>query len=180
MVWSSSGLITYLYGYRHDYHYRSGNIVIKPKKIEVHQLGDKVIPSGFYMQPESENISAVLFSQSGTISKFNRLGRQAGFGDKSILMVRQGTCHNHDPNAAIPNYFQYEVNEQSQETWGEGFSMFHNPNAKHPVDAKLFPSIAHHHFVKGQIVSQIPKFHPYGSLTVNMHVRNESDSDVFL
>ncbi|HBZ2097124.1 TPA: hypothetical protein MHM06_14365 [Klebsiella pneumoniae] len=56
------------------------------------------------------------------------------------------------------------------ETWGEGLSMFHNPNAKHPVPEALFPSIAHHYYDNGQIVSHLPEFHPYSSMTINMKI----------
>jgi hypothetical protein len=63
---------------------------------------------------------------------------------------------------------KYIVDENCDETWGEGLSMFHNPNAMVPVPEELFPSIAHHHFRDGQIVSNVPEFHPYGSVTVNI------------
>ena len=79
MTWSSTALINYLYGVKHDFHYdNSGKLVISPIQIEKHVLDGKEIPSGFFSQPDSENVSAVLFSASGTISKFNRMGRQPG------------------------------------------------------------------------------------------------------
>jgi hypothetical protein len=172
MLWSSTALINYLYGYRHDFYYDdNGQLVIEPKKIESHKVGDKEIPSGFFFQPGTEQISAVLFSASGTISKFNRLGRQAGFKDPSVLMIRVGTCHDHDPNAAVPKVFRYVVDEKSKETWGEGLSMFHNPNALHPVPEDLFPSIGHHCLRDGLIVSTLPEFHPYASFTYNFHFK---------
>ncbi len=67
-----------------------------------------------------------------------------------------------------PKLFRYEVSTETGETWGEGFSMFHNPNAIHPVPKELFPSIAHHDFENGQIVSALPDFHPYASHTLNL------------
>lgn len=171
MQWSSNALINYLYGVKHDFsHDKDGNLVISALKIEKHQVGDKVIPSGYFFQPDVENVSAVLFSASGTISKFNRIGRQAGFGPDNIIMHRFGTHHNHDPNASLPKQFAYQVTTESNETWGEGLSMFHNPNAKHPVPEELFPSIAHHYYDDGQIVSNLPEFHPYSSMTINMKI----------
>ena len=169
MLWSSTALINYLYGYRHEFHYDENNkLVTVPKEILVHKVGKKEIPSGFFFQPNAEQVSAILFSASGTISKFNRLGRQAGFRDPNVIMIRQGTCHDHEPNACVPRVFSYRVDENSQETWGEGLSMFHNPNATRPVPEELFPSIAHHHFDNGQIVSLLPEFHPYGSFTMDI------------
>ena len=105
MIWSSTALIDYLYGVRHDFYYdENRKLIIKPVKIETHKTGEKEIPSGFFSQPDSEFVSAVLFSATGTISKFNRIGRQAGFYDPRIIMIRRGTCHNHDPNASMPNF----------------------------------------------------------------------------
>lgn len=167
MLWSSTALITYLYGVKHDFHYNAKNqLIITPLKIKTHKIGKKEIPSGYFFQPDSEHISAVIFSSSGTISKFNRMGKQAGFGDPKMIMVREGVCHDHNPNAAVPKIFRYMVDEKSNETWGEGLSMFHNPSAIHPIQEELFPLIAHHYFRQdGQIESHLPKFHPYTSVT---------------
>lgn len=169
MLWSGTSLLRYLYGVKHDFqHDERGQLVISPLKIASHKAGSKEIPSGFFSQPEAENISAVLFSASGTISKFNRIGRQSGYVHPDVTMIRMGTCHDHDPNAVLPRLFQYTVDESCGETWSEGLSMFHNPQALYPVPEELFPSIAHHRFRDGQIVSHIPDFHPYSSFTLNL------------
>lgn len=169
MTWTSTALINYLYGVRHDFHFDDkGQLIITPLKIEKHKVGEKEIPSGYFFQPDAEHVSAVLFSASGTISKFNRMGRQAGFKAPGLVMIRVGTHHDHDPNAHLPKPFKYLVDESSNETWGEGVSMFHNPNALHPVPRELFPSIAHHTFHDGQIHSVLPEFHPYASFTLNL------------
>ena len=166
MIWSSTALINYLYGVKHDhYHDKNGKLIISPMRIKTHRVGDKEIPSGFFFQPEAENVSAILFSASGTISKFNRMGRQAGFKHPDVLTLRHGTCHDHDENASLPRMFSYEVDETCSETWAEGISMFHNPNAKYPVSEQLFPSAGHHRFVNNQIVSLLPEFHPFSSVT---------------
>jgi len=171
MIWSSTALINYLYGVEHEFYYDENNqLIIIPIEIGSHRSEDKEIPSGFFFQPHSENVSAILSSASGTISKFNRIGRQAGFSDPSIKMIRMGTCHDHDPNASVPKLFSYQVDENTEETWAEGLSMFHNPNALYPVPRELFPTIAHHEFKNGQIVSQLPEFHPYASLTFNIRI----------
>lgn len=170
MLWSSSPLMDYLYGTKHNCHYdKDGKLVISPQKIEKHKVGEKEVPSGFFFQPNSEHVSAVLFSASGTISKFNRMGKLAGFGSPRVKLFREGTCHNHDPNAAFPRIFHVEVDPNKySETWAEGLSMFHNPNALYPVPEELFPSVAQHYYKEGQIVSKLPEFHPYASLTFVM------------
>lgn len=169
MLWTSTALINYLYGVRHEFSSdERGRLVISPMNIDKHTVGAKEIPSGYFFQEDVEHISAVLFSTSGTISKFNRIGRQAGFEDPNALMIRVGMCHDHDPNASLPKAFRYVVDESCNETWAEGLSMFHNPNAIVPVPEELFPSIAHHHFREGQMVSHVPEFHPYASVTFNI------------
>lgn len=176
MLWTSTALINYLYGVHHDHHYdESGKLVITRQKIDKHIVGTKEIPSGFFFQPNCENISAIMFSASGTISKFNRMGKQAGFGESDVRLFRMGTYHDHDPNASLPKMFTYEVDENCEETWAEGMSMFHNPNALHPVPDELFPSIAHHHFKDDTIVSTLPELHVYSSLTTIMNVVSDEE-----
>ncbi len=175
MLWSSTAIINYLYGYKHDFYYDENNqLIITPVMINSHKVDNKEIPSGYFFQPNSEHVSAILFSASGTISKFNRIGRQSGFNDPNVVMIRYGSYHDHDPNASVPKMFRYTVDESCDEKWGEGLSMFHNPNAINPVPEELFPSIAHHHLKDGQIVSMLPEFHPYSSVTFNL--KSEKDT----
>lgn len=173
MQWSSNALMRYLYGYSIETKIDKGQFIHSAIKIHKHQLGNKTIPSDFFAQPDTENVSAVLFSASGTISKFNRIGKQAGIGSMNIKMYRFGTCHNHDKDATTPCLFRYEVTTKSNETWAEGLSMFHNPNAKYPVPRELFPSIAHHYMEEDEMISFIPEFHPYSSMTMNFRPKRE-------
>ena len=131
MTWTSTALINYLYGVSHDFlHDEAGQLIITPVKLETHEYEGKQIPSGFFLQDKAENISAVLFSASGTMSKFNRMGRLAGFGLPEQHMFRSGFRHRHDDNAALPATFFHEVKQgEVTETWAEGLSMFHNPRA---------------------------------------------------
>jgi len=169
MTWTSTALLSYLYGISHDFSRdEHGQLVVSPVKLQVHEYEGKRIPSGFFLQPKSENVSAVLFSASGTISKFNRMGRLAGFGRPDQTIMRCGFKHKHDNNAALPEYFCFEIAPgKVTETWAEGLSIFHNPHAKYPVDRSNFPNVAHHYFEDGQIISYLPEFHPYSSYTWN-------------
>jgi hypothetical protein len=89
MMWSSSALLQYLYGVTHDFNFdERGQLIISPIKLETFEHEGKKIPAGFFLQPNSEHISAVLFTSSGTIAKFNRMGRLAGFGLKTQRMIR--------------------------------------------------------------------------------------------
>ena len=57
---------------------------------------------------------------------------------ENLKIFRTGLCHNHDPNASLPIPFYKDIESgKSNETWAEGLSMFHNPNALHPVPKNL-------------------------------------------
>jgi hypothetical protein len=179
MLWTSTALMNYLYGVTHDFLYDDkGQLIVTPIKLETHEYEGKQIPSGFFLQEKAENISGILFSASGTISKFNRMGRLAGFGLPEQRMIRSGFCHRHDDNAALPAQFMHEMKQgEVRETWAEGLSMFHNPRAKHPVDWRMFPGIAHHFYEAGHIRSLLPEFHPYASYTWNLLPTKGSSPD---
>lgn len=180
MTWTSPALLEYLYGVTHDFVFdETGNLVITPLKIDTHEYEGKTIPSGYFFQSGAENVSAVLFSSSGTISKFNRMGQLAGFGLPNQRIYRTGVRHRHDENAAFPIPFFFEVKQGVvTETWAEGLSMFHNPSAIHRVDPDMFPGIAHHFFEDGIVRSLLPEFHPYSTYTWNMILTDENDADL--
>lgn len=170
MIWSFPALTDYLYGYKYTHEYNEqGELIVKPVEIKefTKETGVK-IPAGFFFQPETENISAILFSSTATIGKFNRMGKQAGLGSEKSIIIRMGTCYNFDKNASNPNLYQYQVDENCKELWSEGVSIFHNPNALIPLDKKLFPSVAHHELKDELIHSEFPEFFPYNSFNQNI------------
>jgi hypothetical protein len=76
MTWSGSSLQEYLYGVRAFLDIdKYGKQVPCLKKIDNHSWGNKTIPSNFFAQADTENISAVLFSNAATTTKFNRMGK---------------------------------------------------------------------------------------------------------
>ena len=120
-------------------------------------------------------MSAVLFSNSGTVSKFNRMGKLAGFGDPGVKMIRAGKCYDHDRNSLKPKDFTLHIEAgKCSETWSEGVSIFHNPNAKYPLDASLFPTVGHHYLKDGKIDSYLPDFFPLVSVTQIITVRDNA------
>jgi len=166
MLWTQPYLMEYLYGMKDRITKTDQGLQRVTDAIIEHVHGDKRIPSAFFSQPDSENVSAVLFSNSGTISKFNRMGKLAGFGDPAVKMIRVGKRYDHDENKLEPADFVLTVEEKScTETWSEGVSIFHNPSAKVPLDETLFPIAAHHYFREGRLVSYLPEFFPMASIT---------------
>lgn len=171
MTWSFNALIDYLYGYKYNYkHDSDGKLIITPVKIGNYKKPNATeIPAGFFFQEGTENISAVLFSSCATLSKFNRMGKQAGLGSENNKLLRTGSYYNHEPNADKANFITYEVDENSIETWSEGAVIYHNPNALIPLDPNLFDDrVAQCFFDNGFIKSAMPKIFPYNSMTVNM------------
>jgi hypothetical protein len=128
--YSSKFVQEYLYGQRQV---MGTDGSISYIRIGEHVFGKKRIPSGFFFQPNAENISAVLFSDAGTISKFNRMGKLAGFGSPEVNMIRFGQRYE-TSSSAYPTEFRVSVSPPSYtENWREGIWLFHNPNAKHPI-----------------------------------------------
>lgn len=145
MMWSRTALSEYLYGMRTRIGLDANSKEVATyEPIEKHEWNGKVIPSGFFKQPGTENVSAVLFSNAATITKFNRMGKLAGLGSKEIKMIRRGYRFNSDPSALRPMAFVQDVDSDDyEESWSESLVMYHNPDAKYPVDPRSFPSITH-------------------------------------
>ncbi len=158
MTWCPMAIASYLYGYRYKAEYDAeGKLRLIPLKIDFHSWNGITRPSGFFNLTNSENISAVIFTNSATISKFQRMGTLADFGDHSVKVFRHGLLYDSQPNATEGLSVNILVAPPYEETWGDGMNMFHNPNALHPIDENLFPSIAHHYLQEDKtVISKIP------------------------
>jgi hypothetical protein len=146
LIHTRSAFENYVYGYEHDWERdEQGNVKIIPRKLTSHRWGAKEIPSGFFDQPETENVSAILFSNSGTIAKFNRMGFLAGFGSKRVHLTRIGTAVDLDPKAVKPLVFEQSLDDpEYRENWREGIDIWHNPEATRPMAEQFLPHVAHH------------------------------------
>jgi hypothetical protein len=167
MIMTRPALQLYLYGYDQDTVVENGKTIVHPRRVTQHKWNDKEIPSGFFFLPGAENVSAVLFSNSGTISKFNRVGFLAGFARDGIKMLRTGYAYQ-NPEAGGPEPFERDVADAAyRENWVEGLDVYHNPRAAIPIDPRHFPGAAHHRLLdSGVIESRVPRWHPVGSRTI--------------
>jgi hypothetical protein len=166
---ADSSLSNYLFGLSsYSYHDADGKLITTYTPIDKHKSGSKEIPSGFFAQPDAENVSAVLLSNSGTIPKFNRMGQQGAHHSEAVRMIRWGTCYRFDPNSTSPEMFLYEVGDPSRlESWREGTVLLLNPRAKHPVPRGWLGASVEQYVKGDRIVPEIVEpFHPYGSTTV--------------
>jgi hypothetical protein len=168
LMTSSMPLTEYLFGLRSCwYHDEGGKLIISQRPIDKHKLNAKEIPSGFFAQPNADNVSAVLFSNTGTISKFNRIAQETEYLSPAIRMIRWGTKYRHNPNATNPEGFVYEVGDGVMiEPWREGTVLIHNPNAKYPVTQRLLGAAVEERMEGGQVISSFrDDFAPYSSIT---------------
>lgn len=178
MTYTQTALWQYLYGSRVYWEMEGDILVIKPEKIGKHQFRDKKIPSAFFDQPKAENISAVIFSNAGTLAKFDRMGVVAGFGADGYRYWRTGFRYNPDPNAFIGTPFSEEVKADGyEEYWTQEVQVFHNPNAKHPLPFNWLLGATHHYFEDGFMKSHAPIDSVLTSFTTVMKLVSESDQN---
>lgn len=119
-------------------------------------VGRKSIPSGFFSLEGAENISALLFSNAGTVAKFSRMGFLKNPVDGMIIAC-YGTEYDDDPKAIMPAAFSYFVDEETED-WNDEVVILHNPNAKHPLPDEFFGNTASSIWKEGSI-----RFFYYGS-----------------
>jgi hypothetical protein len=169
---SDSSLSQYLYGFNQlGALMQGGNLKISTSPIDAHLVGDKKIQSNFFSQPDTEHISAVMFTNSGTSTKFARMGYQHGIGCKIIDMTRTGYCFNPDPNAVDPTFFSYDLDEPPfVESWGQGLVVHHNPNCLYPVSKEFFIEAVQGYAEDGFFKSDHPSWYPIASKTLILHL----------
>lgn len=163
---ADTALADYLYGRRTFGEFDDdGRLKIYSAEIREH-VGSKTIPGHFFAIPEAEHISAVLWTNSGTVAKFARMGFQRGLDSKGIRMTRAGLRFVMNPDADVPAQFSYDVGSR-WESWEEGLVMAHNPRARLPLSVEAFPGIVHHELnEEGLVRSTLPSFHAYRSRTL--------------
>lgn len=147
--WHPVGLVSeYLYGTRDiPEHNTNGSLTITAEQITEHTYAGRVIPSGLFTRPEARYLSGVLFSNSHTVSIFNRIGTEQGLGSPDAALCRFGTCYDPDPNASTPQPFAYVVGDrppEDQETFTEGLHLFLNPHAVVPLPPETLPGVTYY------------------------------------
>jgi hypothetical protein len=127
------------------------------KKLGEHVVGKKSIPTNFFAQEATRHVSAVLFSNAGTMSKFNRMGVLAGFGDPEVTLIRWGGINNPAPDAFESIPFKFNVEDPAyRERWADEIEIYHNPNAVVPLAEALFPQVVHFSLEDGELVWRGP------------------------
>jgi hypothetical protein len=168
LEFSYSGLAGFLYGLRQSARWdEDGNLVIETEPVRRHQIASKTVPSAFFSQSETEHVSAVLFTNSGTSAKFTRMGYQTGYGCDVVNVRRFGRAYNPDPQAMDSTLFAYDLDDPPfVESWGQGLVVLHNPNALRPIPDTFFESAIQGHYEDGRYVPLYSEWHAFRSETV--------------
>ncbi|MCJ2189024.1 hypothetical protein [Novosphingobium beihaiensis] len=153
MTYTQEALWLYLFGHRIEWEFIDGSLSIRSVKLEDHTYKTKKIETGFFDLDGAENISAVVFSNAGTLAKFDRMGVDAGYAPEDHRYYRIGFRLDPDPNAVVGTPFSEEVVVDNQELWSDEIQVFHNPNAKVPLPLEAFAGTTQHRFENGQHVS---------------------------
>lgn len=171
LTFSDAALTQYLYGFKQKAAWsKEGKLILDTDVVEEHEIKDKKIPSNFFNQPETENISAIIFTNSGTHAKFQRMGYQSGYHCENFEIRRIGFCLNHHPDAMDPSYFAYSLAcPPLVESWGQGLVLLHNPNALIPLPRGYFPDAVECYMENNQFIAEHYSWHPLSSKTMIMH-----------
>ena len=176
MTYTHSALWPYLYGRRVEWEKVDGHLLVRAVPNSCHTFGSKTIPSGFFDLPGAENISAVLFSNAGTIAKFDRMGVVAGFIPPKHMYFRVGIRHNPDPHATEGIPFSEDVGATAYtEFWSDELQLFHNPNARIPIPLEWLPELTQYFFKDGEQHSITPEGHVLASVTSVISFVDEED-----
>ena len=171
---ADDGLAQYLYGRRMSAGWTTeGNLQVHTDIVESHTYGKKTISSNFFGQSDTEYVSAVVFTSSGTHAKFTRMGYQQGFGIEHFDVSREGYCYSPDPDAMDPTYFEYSLAEPPLvESWGQGLVVNHNPNATFPLPRGYFPEAVEAYIEDGKYKAEYLYWRPFSSRTRVRHFAN--------
>jgi len=168
-------MITYLYGKEIlSIQQEDKSIKYEYKNIEYHEyeLSGKKIPSGFFNLPSCENISAVIFANTGDEKKYLRMGIQDGFSNGKVKAIRSGAVVN--PNSELPNEFTYQVGDGSYtERWLDGVTVFHNPNARFPLSRASLKGSRHFWLENGVFQQSPQQFQILTSITGSFVIDND-------
>ena len=150
MMWSREALMGYLYGIGAEAIEIAGERVAVGSEA-TQLLGASAFPAGLFRDNAHSELSAIIFTNACTLSKFNRLAITAGMPAGGRRYVRYGKMFDPRPNALDGRPFCLDVtSEEYRGLWPQGYEpwcaeleVFHNPFARHPLPHALLPEATH-------------------------------------
>ncbi len=140
-------LVRYLYDMALTEIDDSGTITPTDAAVGSHIGDTKTIESGWFNNHEAAYISAVMWSNSGTAGKFNRMAVGLGLGAPGCEIYRFGLELDPQPGATRPASFSERVEPGGEEPWEEGLVVLHNPHAIVPLPMSAFEGVTQIHQV---------------------------------
>ena len=133
-------LVRYLYDKALTEVDSTGTVAITDAAVGCHVGDTKTIKSGWFGNEDAAFISAVMWSNTGTVGKFSRMAAGLGLGAPGWEIHRFGTELDPRPGATERARFVERV-EPGGEPWEEGMFIMHNPNAKNPLPVSAFSGV---------------------------------------
>lgn len=150
MVWSREALIGYLTGIGATV---EGTAAARlPKRLEAETLiGNAGFKAGLFRDDAHAELSAVIFTNACTLSKFNRIAVTHGASPRGRRYIRYGKFEDSAPGALDGIPFSLDVTgdeyrslwPDGREPWCAELEVFHNPFAMHPLPGTLLPEATH-------------------------------------
>lgn len=166
-------IMEYLYGVKVITKEEDGKLIyIKNEIVEKHTHEMKTIPSNFFSHQDTENISAIIFSNNCDLHKFNRMGYEHNLSQKNLMMIRSGFKYDDSTLNAKAKSFSYQVEKgKSIEDWNESLTIFHNPNARLPLNRGAFQNVRQIWINKnGEFDGIMLKNFVYNSITISSEI----------
>src|SRR2546430_8386177 len=95
----------------------------------------------FFQREGAANVSAVLYCNRFTVSRFFRLATDFSAGNAPST-IRHGTCYRErgEDHHALTHFTHLLGSpDVPRETWAEGVTVFENPNATRPLPRGVLP-----------------------------------------
>jgi hypothetical protein len=121
----------------------------------------------FFEREESAPVSAVLYCNQFTVSRFLRLATDFT-AEGGLRGTRRGVFYReHDADTVALKEFVHELGspDTPKESWSEGVTIFENPCADIPLPRGLLPATCRFHVKDGYVTREVGAFHPVVSFT---------------
>lgn len=174
VTYVDESLARYLYGVQRfpDWVEHNG-VLVRQVPVSSHEFNGKSIPSNFFAQRSVENVSAVVFCNQFTIPRFYRMAAQGGRYPDGEVGFREGQCLM--PAGDCNDVYKYKYGlrdpDAPVETWWQGVTVFHNPNAKYPLPEGMLACTSSLHWRGGRLEREVYDMH---TLTSFMFVTTET------
>jgi hypothetical protein len=161
-------LARYLFGIERygDWIERDG-ILVREAPVMSHSFNGKVIPSNFFASEGTEDLSAIVWCNQFTISRFLRIAAEMQGLPKGLRSATvQGWRSGSDGYSA--KEFEYRLGDGSvaREMWARGVTVLLNPNARRPIPDGLLACTSTFRIRGGRLVRDVHGFHSLTASTL--------------